>query len=339
MYQINKLFKFTIISFFIFCSHLLYSHELDKTEVKLFYSVSGTTIELEISPLAEFFNIPRSELNEEHEKVFFEFTEESKRKQFVENLSIKIQHYFLGIVGKKTLPAKSISFSQDDNQIWDFTLSWDGQISSFIPDPSFGSIVLDYKEKKKVYFPGERIDLNVERSILQWVYQGILHIIPLGLDHIVFVALLFFLSVSNISKLITLGYFTIGHTIGMGLGCFSIINISASIIEPLIAFTLLLMAFEAWFRGPESNKRKIFWIILFGLIHGQGFSLAFLDLNPSNILFSLILFGIGIDLGQIMILGIMIGLNQVFRRHKLFKTLIITASSCLSIFWIIERIF
>jgi hypothetical protein len=139
---------------------------------------------------------------------------------------------------------------------------------------------------------------------------GFQHIIDInGYDHIVFVLVLCAgYSLNQISKvLILITAFTIGHSLTLALSTLKIVSIPSDLIEFLIPATILVTAVSNVLPLKASNNRFIYVLTLFfGLIHGLGFSNYLKELlgRESNIFSALLAFNLGLELGQLLILGI-----------------------------------
>jgi hypothetical protein len=139
--------------------------------------------------------------------------------------------------------------------------------------------------------------------VISFIELGFKHIIPFGLDHILFVLGLFLVSPQIKPLLIQATFFTIAHTISLVLVANKLMLPNPNIIEPLISISIIFIAIENIFITQISIRR--YWVIfLFGLIHGLGFAAAFVETSISNTYFytSLFSFNIGVEIGQILIL-------------------------------------
>ncbi|MCC6280848.1 MAG: HupE/UreJ family protein, partial [Saprospiraceae bacterium] len=112
---------------------------------------------------------------------------------------------------------------------------------------------------------------KLSQSSVAWSYLqlGFLHILPLGLDHILFVLSLFLLS----SKLSTVVWqataFTVAHSITLGLAVYGYIQPLPAVIEPIIALSIFFVALEN-ILIQRLKPGRIVIIFLFGLVHGMG---------------------------------------------------------------------
>jgi hydrogenase/urease accessory protein HupE len=191
------------------------------------------------------------------------------------------------------------------------------------------------------------IDLNnISRFDVSSIYfqLGFTHIIPFGLDHILFVLGLFLLSNNLKSVLIQASAFTIAHSITLALAMFGILEIPSSIVEPMIALSIVFIAVENIFT-KDLKSFRIFIVFCFGLIHGLGFAGALkeLGLPQSEFVTALITFNAGVEIGQITIIMAAYYLVGKWFNKKFWyrKRIIVPASfviACIALYWTAERI-
>ena len=179
----------------------------------------------------------------------------------------------------------------------------------------------------------------------KYIAIGFQHIIPTGLDHILFIICVFFLNKNLKQVVLQASMFTLAHSITLALAMYNIIQPVAAIIEPLIAFSIVLLAVENIFTD-KIKPWRIIMVFLFGLIHGLGFagSLSGLGLPSYAFANALISFNIGVELGQLaIILGMYVFVFKLFSKKLWYKQRIVIPSSILialiASFWTIERLF
>ena len=140
-----------------------------------------------------------------------------------------------------------------------------------------------------------------------WFYLklGIQHIIPFGIDHILFIVGLCLLSTNIKTILWQATAFTIVHSITLALSMKNIITLPAQIVEPIIALSILFVAIENIILS-ELKAWRILIVFLFGLIHGLGFASALHEIGlPRNkFLTSIFSFNLGVEIGQVTIIGL-----------------------------------
>jgi hydrogenase/urease accessory protein HupE len=140
-----------------------------------------------------------------------------------------------------------------------------------------------------------------------WFYLklGIQHIIPFGIDHILFIVGLCLLSTNIKTIFWQATAFTIAHSITLALSMKNIITLPAPIVEPIIALSILFVAIENIILS-ELKAWRILIVFLFGLIHGLGFASALNEIGlPRNkFLTSIFSFNLGVEIGQVTIIGL-----------------------------------
>jgi hypothetical protein len=178
-----------------------------------------------------------------------------------------------------------------------------------------------------------------------YMQLGFTHILPLGLDHILFVLSLFLLNPKLKPILWQATAFTVAHTITLGLAMYEVIKPPTNIVEPVIALSIMYVALENIF-SPKLKASRIGIVFLFGLIHGMGFASALTQLGlPQNAYFSsLIMFNLGVELGQItVILTAYVLIGRVFGNKSYYrKRIVIPLSMIIAViaaYWTVERIF
>jgi hypothetical protein len=191
----------------------------------------------------------------------------------------------------------------------------------------------------------EESDISV---FWRFVVEGFEHIVPKGLDHILFVFGLFLFSLSWRPLLLQITAFTLAHTVTLGLATLSVIAIPAAhmwLVEALIAVSIAYVAVENIWR-PKLNWWRIVVVFGFGLLHGLGFAsvLGDLGLVQGQFILSLIAFNIGVEFGQLaVILMAFLVLRLPFGESAYYRRLVVipcsAAIAMVGIWWAIERTF
>lgn len=174
---------------------------------------------------------------------------------------------------------------------------------------------------------------------------GIRHIIPDGLDHILFVVGLCLLSTRFKAILWQATAFTVAHTITLALSMKNIIVAPPEIVEPIIALSIMFVAIENIIFN-ELKPWRVVIVFLFGLIHGLGFasSLNEIGLPRNKFLTSILSFNVGVELGQIVVIAAVFALLIMpFGKKPWFKKAIVWPLSGLialiAAWWTVERVF
>ena len=178
---------------------------------------------------------------------------------------------------------------------------------------------------------------------VRYIGQGFVHIIPAGLDHILFILGLFLLAVSWKPLLIQISLFTVAHTATLGLASMQLVALSPSIVEPLIAFSIVWVAVEN-FRHQELTRSRMGVVFGFGLLHGLGFAgvLGDLGLPKDAFLVSLVGFNLGVELGQLAVVAIAFGLVAFIRGRSWYRAWVVRPVSLgialMGLIWGVERL-
>ena len=192
---------------------------------------------------------------------------------------------------------------------------------------------------------GELEKMSKSDAAILYLQLGFTHIIPLGFDHILFVLSLFLLSPKLKPVLWQATAFTVAHSITLGLAMFKVITPSPQIVEPIIALSIMYVALENII-SPTLKKSRIGIVFLFGLVHGMGFASALgeLGLPEKSYLASLIMFNVGVELGQLAIIlsayfifGKWFGQKSWYRKRIVIPLSILIA--LIASYWTVQRIF
>ena len=181
------------------------------------------------------------------------------------------------------------------------------------------------------------------QALLSYVGVGFDHIVPQGLDHILFVLGLFFLSLRLAPLLWQVTAFTLAHTVTLALGALDIIRISPDIVEPLIAASIVYVGIENVFARNLTPWRP-FVVFGFGLLHGLGFAsvLQEFGLGNDNFVAKLIGFNVGVEIGQLAVIAaaflafvILFGRYEWY--HRRIGAPVSIAIAVIAAFWVLER--
>jgi hypothetical protein len=176
----------------------------------------------------------------------------------------------------------------------------------------------------------------------QYLQLGFTHILPNGLDHILFVLGLFLLTTRLKPLLLQVTAFTVAHTITLGLTIFGVFALSSSIVEPLIALSIAYVAIENLVTR-DLQPWRLALVFGFGLLHGMGFAGVLSELGPprSEFVTALLSFNVGVEGGQLTVIGLALGaVFQVHRKTWYRRWVVIPASLTIAatgIVWTIQR--
>ena len=184
----------------------------------------------------------------------------------------------------------------------------------------------------------------VTQIISTYLLLGFEHIIPKGLDHILFILGIFLLSVHLRPLLWQATMFTVAHTLTLGLSMRGIITLPSSIVEPLIALSIAYIGIENIF-AHSLHKSRLVIVFFFGLLHGMGFASVLADFGmPANaFMTALISFNVGVEFGQLaVILLAFLAVGVWFRDRPWYHTVIVvpcsSAIALTGLYWTWDRI-
>lgn len=188
---------------------------------------------------------------------------------------------------------------------------------------------------------------NMSKSDVALLYLklGFTHILPLGFDHILFILSLYLLNPKLKPVLFQATAFTIAHTITLGLSMYNVILPMPAIVEPIIALSIMYVALENIF-SDKLQKSRIAIVFIFGLIHGMGFAsvLTELGLPQKAFVSSLLLFNVGVELGQVfVIISAYFLFGRWFAKKAWYRQRIVIPISvsiaAIALYWTIQRLF
>ena len=190
------------------------------------------------------------------------------------------------------------------------------------------------------YIPKTFTQVAAEYTVL-----GFEHIVPKGIDHILFVLGLFLLSVKLRPLLLQVTAFTLAHSMTLGLTIYGVISLSPSVIEPLIALSIVAVGIENIF-VKTVKVRRVVVVFLFGLLHGMGFAgvLSQLGLPESDFATALVFFNVGVEAGQLFVIAVTFScVFWLLKNQQLYRQWVVIPVSALisliGIFWTYERLF
>lgn len=174
--------------------------------------------------------------------------------------------------------------------------------------------------------------------------QGFLHVLPSGLDHLLFVMGLFFYQRKWPPLLWQSLAFTLAHTVTLGLAAAGIVKVSGAWVEPLIALSIVVIALENLLPVKTAGYRaRLALVFGFGLIHGLGFAGALAAwLKPGEgFLIALMSANLGVEAAQVTLLGAAWCLTAGWNRHNVYQRarwICCMGIAATGAFWFLERI-
>jgi len=180
---------------------------------------------------------------------------------------------------------------------------------------------------------------------------GVEHILE-GYDHLLFVLCLMLLSGTLKRMLITVTGFTLGHSLTLGMAALANWSLPPIFVEPLIAFSILILAAEVAKNKGNTLAFKFPAAVAtgFGLLHGFGFggALAEIGLPYGLQLQALAFFNIGVEIGQILFVVVAFSIYMLVKNGlatlksglnaPLLKPLAIYPAGLIAGYWTLERL-
>ncbi len=139
----------------------------------------------------------------------------------------------------------------------------------------------------------------------RYLTLGFEHILPKGIDHILFVLGLFLLSIRLRPLLLQVTAFTLAHSLSLALSMLDIVSLASRPVETLIALSIAYVAIEN-IATSELKAWRPFVVFMFGLLHGLGFAgvLRELGIPDDRFLPALVAFNVGVEAGQLTVIGL-----------------------------------
>lgn len=179
-------------------------------------------------------------------------------------------------------------------------------------------------------------------EFVYFAWQGIIHIVPYGLDHILFVLCLFLFAQTSRDLIWQITVFTVAHSVTLTLGWLGWVNLPTLFFEPLIALSIVYAAVENILRDKPAGARFTL-IFFFGLVHGLGFASVLGEISPvgGQWLTRLIGFNLGVEIGQLVVVAAAFLAVGLWRNEPWFRPrIVVPLSSGIALvgaFWTVER--
>lgn len=206
---------------------------------------------------------------------------------------------------------------------------------------------VSYSEYLAAGEPSQPIVIEgVERSAMQvltnYIRVGFLHVLPLGVDHMLFVVGLFLLSPRLSPLLWQVSAFTLAHTVTLALGATGTVVLPSGPVETLIAASIAYVAIENLFTARLHPWRPAL-VFGFGLLHGLGFAgvLSEIGLPQEHFVLGLVAFNLGVELAQLAVIAIcFVAVGWAMNRAWYRQAIVAPASLAIAAtatYWILER--
>lgn len=271
----------------------------------------------------------RKPLEQMPEDVWLEF-------RFFERLGL--QHSVIGAVSQPGRDEEVIFREFEPDYFYDTGF----QMPS--PEPTASATATPNAGTEVVNPPRRTAESSAWRTTRQFFTLGVEHIF-LGYDHILFLLALIVVSrLRDLVRIVT--SFTIAHTITLILATLEVVQVNRDWVEIAIAATIVYTAVENfWIRpGDAAGSRRWMLTFAFGLIHGFGFAgvLRELGLPSTGLVRALLSFNVGVEAGQLAIVGALYLPVMAMRkwRHGLTAQRVLSAGIALcGLSWLLDRLF
>ncbi|HZL21174.1 MAG TPA: HupE/UreJ family protein [Polyangia bacterium] len=180
--------------------------------------------------------------------------------------------------------------------------------------------------------------------VFDYTRLGVEHILT-GFDHLLFVVALALLVRRGRQLLATITAFTVAHSVSLAVTVLGLVHVPSAPVEASIALSIVLVCREC-LSPADSLARRAPWAVafVFGLLHGLGFASALLDLGvpEQHVPAALLCFNVGVELGQLAIIAVVIGLRRIATRLGLDRDWtrhgLIYAMGGIAAFWSLDRL-
>jgi hydrogenase/urease accessory protein HupE len=177
----------------------------------------------------------------------------------------------------------------------------------------------------------------------QYLGLGFTHILPGGLDHVLFVLGIFLFATRLKPVLWQVTAFTVAHSITLGLSIYGVVSLPSTIVEPLIALSIVYVAVENVLR-PKLSPWRVTVVFAFGLLHGLGFAgvLSELGLPRSEFLTALVSFNVGVEAGQLAVIALaFVAVGSWARGESWYRQRVVVPASlaiaAVGLYWTLQR--
>ena len=218
--------------------------------------------------------------------------------------------------------------------------------------PGETSFTLDLTEQGISSKPGGRTEgsVGVKATSGDWlslffseIKRGFGHVIPEGLDHILFVLGVFLMTRKWKPLVLQISTFTAAHTLTLWLASAGYVKLSLGIVEPVIAASIVVVALENVFFKNYTHWRLLI-VFAFGLIHGLGFAGAMATRLSSNssLVVGLLGINLGVEFGQLAVIAAALLATFWIRDPKKYRQCVVIPGSlviaAMGIWWVIARV-
>jgi hypothetical protein len=349
------------------------AHDLGLTDVLVVFKSDGrylvdVTVDLDALALGAPPSAPSELLAAELDGLSaseFELALERARDTLLRRLRLRFDGQ--AVEPELTFPARESDAPRDEAQ--PSVLGTTARLSGRVPEgareftffasralgPSFLTI-LDQRAAAGVQYPlqpgaeSEPYALGAQPAAaqrgvgLRYLVLGFEHILPRGLDHILFVLGLFLLATRLRPLLVQVTAFTLAHSVSLALSIYGVVALPPRLVESLIAASIVYVAVENLVVS-ELKPWRAALVFGFGLLHGLGFAgvLRELGLPEGRLALALASFNVGVELGQLAVLALAWLLLGWARRRSWYRRAIVVPAcvviALIGLWWVLQRAF
>lgn len=214
-------------------------------------------------------------------------------------------------------------------------------LATIIQDTDVRSVVFTPERREVTFVLGSRGSLASQ--ITSFVALGVRHILT-GYDHLLFLLSLLIVggALRPLVKIVTA--FTAAHSITLSLAALGLVALPARWVESAIALSIAYVAAENLWRRTINMRQRWFVTFGFGLVHGLGFASVLRDLAlpRDTLVTSLVGFNLGVELGQLAVVGVaVLGLRllQSWPRGTALRRWVSAGTVAAGVLWFVQRAF
>ena len=203
--------------------------------------------------------------------------------------------------------------------------------------------ILGVSERSTPYLLGQAaVPMTSSGVATQYLRLGFQHILPKGLDHILFVLALFLLTTRVKPLLWQITAFTVAHSVTLALSMYGVVSLPMRLVESLIALSIAYVAIENMLTS-ELRPWRTAAVFTFGLLHGMGFAEALrsVGLPRGEFVTALVTFNVGVELGQVtVVLAALAAFGWCRNRTWYRRTVAIPLSAVVAVvglYWVVQR--
>jgi hypothetical protein len=178
---------------------------------------------------------------------------------------------------------------------------------------------------------------------VNFLRSGFVHVLPHGLDHILFVLGLFLLSRSWRPVITQVTAFTLAHSLTLALAAAGWVHAPEAVVEPIIALSIACLALENLFR-PRYTRWRLLVVFIFGAVHGLGFAggLADKPIPSDAFLAALTGFNVGVEGAQLAVIALAFAATFWVRDEERYRRWVVVPASVgialAGLWWAVERV-